>query len=1478
MEKILYRSISFNKQIVLLLVVLFASTRLFSQEVNYKEPPQVFNNGEIHNSRVNSQFLPDMLDSQIVEPNHISLNPKTYIKLNAKSDMGSFRWAITHIRFEVYYFLANGTLDMSSPDYLDLIVEYNPLNNSNQFKDVAEHVVTNRYGIRVKVLDVDTTFPTDGSHTTDVEENIVVELGFECERYFQLTEQLTSMSYSINTETNEIGVNSAVNLRLGWDQLAGATDYELEWTWVDNFDNPLSDGSISTLTANHVLFSNKDFEKNCTRIKTKNTYFEIPLIYSHGFIIYRVRGVGRFLDEPSKLLFGEWSSGNTNKINVEDWANHFVEVEDHERQKNWQFQSSYGEEGKKKEVVSYFDGSLRNRQTVTKNNSDDNAIAGEVVYDNQGRPAIDILPVPLFKKNYLRYFNFLNKNTHDNGYTHNDFDWDTLKEICNTAVSGMSTETGASNYYSMHNEFGGPNIDYVPDALEYPFSQVEYTADNTGRVKRKGGVGPTHQLGGGHEMRYFYTTPFQEELDRLFGYSVGFASHYKKNIVIDPNGQVSVSYIDPMGRTVATSFVGESPKALIALDEVKNGNHTDLRVDLMNNTQPEHLDTPTDNNILGSTGVFSDLNDKLTLAKEIIVAGNNVGYHFEYRIQNENYFSPDKCSTLYPFVYDLRLGLRDECGDEKFNEFIPDGGSLYKKIGDTTNPIPLTQFAYDKVLNTGTYSLIKELKVNEEALNSFADKYIDEIKYEGSGPNCYVSPQVFTSSATDSTCQSDCTSCINEIGTQESFIKNQLIDHYNNSSFTFNLASNIVNFTDSDIDINGTDLINVSEVNLLRDGFKNDWTELKNGCNRLCGPTFASSCSINETMLISDLSPKGQYGNDDLVNVNTDPDGAEDFQITNTMSIFNSVGTSQLYYNGSSTHIDWRTPLTPYKDENGEESFVQVELNADTTTVTDDYLPEVFDNSQIITETISGIEVKKVRPQNLKKVTDFINTFWLPSWVNSLLPYHPEYCYLNYSKQLCTRTKNTKILKTPTSSATDVEYRDLSTDEYDDYLQYLTTFQGAVNSDFASATTGISAISLFDNDPYFQNNFTGYEDTNLYNWRRSIMTEAINTEYENHGKTMLTEAYGIVMCNAITPCPTTFSFSSLTPEQKNKLWNTYKNLYISLKSKVKYVFLNVYAKQNGCYNGCIGNDSPTTITNVIKYYNNAGNILGVFNGVSSTIPQLCSATNTNYYTKEKRFIRADFGYDSGVSESAALSQITAQNDYQYYAQTGACPLLSDLELYLDGYFQSATSNFPTSGQAVQQYLTQDLMNGFASNTVLSFPITPTAPTLSTQVSNGNKTLTFQYSVLTSTNQLVLTLPSSGIASGIDWTNYLTTWTIVDFKQLYYNALQSSLTDTANLTFAFSAVAVVIIGGQTKEIVVTGTTRAAVGECGLVNDGIGQVLDNNTATSDSMQGCSKKYKFKEAFLRFLNQLRTGGNLFSSSVSLATKSTVPSGLKK
>src|SRR5690606_10095756 len=158
--------------------------------------------------------------------------------------------------------------------------------------------------------------------------------------------------------------------------------------------------------------------------------------------------------------------------------------------------------------------------------------------------------------------------------------------------------------------------------------------DNTGRIRRQSGVGVDHKLGSGHETQYFYLQPSQEELNRLFGYKVGYKARYKKNMVIDANGQVSVSYLDPQGRVIATAIAGGSPAMFDNLEDEANTNmHRVAFADLLGKQDPADPDTPVDDNNLFSSGRFGTLKDQLIMSTELGVTQENSVYDFNYALQ-----------------------------------------------------------------------------------------------------------------------------------------------------------------------------------------------------------------------------------------------------------------------------------------------------------------------------------------------------------------------------------------------------------------------------------------------------------------------------------------------------------------------------------------------------------------------------------------------------------------------------------------------------------------------------------------------------------------------------------------------------------------------------------------------------------------------------------------------------------------------------
>ncbi len=360
----------------------------------------------------------------------------------------------------------------------------------------------------------------------DVTQMLVLENRMSVRRDYTFT--CTTQASGVTHEVGEASASGNIDeLKVQWtlEPGAGITHYDVEWTWVDveGLDYYKTGGSFDPV---------KLFTKNATRITVISALDEypVPLIYDgDGYLFYRVRPVQQ--KENGDIVPGTWST---------DESVTWYHYEDgHEPGLNWQASTSYAEDGKRKTVIQYFDGTLRGRQTVTKSISRDPVypndsvytIVAESLYDYQGRPTINILPAPTLNK-VIEYAHNFNKFTTD-VYPKTLYDLVPLEgEKCATYTPDLDSSSGTSQYYSSNNlliaGFIATNHNYIPSAFGYPYTETRYTDDPTGRVAAQGGVGQEYQLNKGHETKYFYGSADQEELDALFGTEVGDASHYFK--------------------------------------------------------------------------------------------------------------------------------------------------------------------------------------------------------------------------------------------------------------------------------------------------------------------------------------------------------------------------------------------------------------------------------------------------------------------------------------------------------------------------------------------------------------------------------------------------------------------------------------------------------------------------------------------------------------------------------------------------------------------------------------------------------------------------------------------------------------------------------------------------------------------------------------------------------------------------------------
>lgn len=779
----------------------------------------------------------------------------------------------------------------------------------------------------------------DGNNNviSTIPKNLYLEAATEVERYGVINPSLVPAATDLRLGAS---FNTANELEVSWSVLAGAEDYDLEWTYVNDFD--ANGNAMSPTTADAQL--RLDFEHNATRVTLSGNSFNVPLVFDQGYLAFRLRAASYVLDGGQLLrVTGAWTytppaplsfTGlpdylkipTLSQFRAANTSHVFYISAGHRKRLNWQYNAVYAEEGKKKEVVSYYDGSLRNRQTVTKTSSEKKLIVGETIYDHEGRGAITVLPAPVAGANpainFVLGFNLNTITPTPVTYNRNNFDLDA--NSCQAIAAGaMSTTNGAAQYYSPQNPEQTNAQRFLPNAGGFPFTQVEYMPDNTGRVRRQSGVGPDHELGSGHETKYYYGQPAQEELDRLFGADVGFSKHYNKVVTVDANGQTSVSYVDQEGRTIATGLAGNAtdPQTGLALplDPLKeNGSGTlthqarqmnNFTVDLLSKLNDNAVDTDQDNNQLTVNG------DALELNMPLLVTGAST-YNFTYSLDGVA-FTPACAAICYNCVYDLEIDVKDACG------VSAQGFPVSQTVGSfntTCSAGNLAQFDFSPspisvALTPGTYTVVKRLKINQTALDSAIADYIRR------------------------------SACAQQ--------KDAMI--------TAAIAA---------VDVSG--------------------------CNTACAECqeYISPCEASFQALLTDVSPYGQYAEYKDANGNNNPG-------IHLLSVLND-GTGNLLpkANANWRNPKYETNNNPNYYEADGLTISRIPV----TILNGNYLPaiqNVNDLTDANGAAYSGSGQAYVLPQKLANVEDFV-FYWKDSWAMSLVTYHPEYCYYEWCKGYAT--------------------------------------------------------------------------------------------------------------------------------------------------------------------------------------------------------------------------------------------------------------------------------------------------------------------------------------------------------------------------------------------------------------------------------------------------------------------------------------------
>ena len=751
----------------------------------------------------------------------------------------------------------------------------------------------------------------------NLSEILLLQNEMRVNRFFELINNATYATF--NGPASVSNPVDAVPVSWSWPASGIGNNYtQLEWTWLE--DELAPNYYIPNTT---TVDETKLFEYNSTRLDLplSITSYNIPLFYDGvGKLYYRIRPVT--IKGNGSRSDGAWCVART------------CSYGGHNNDLNWQVRTSFAEDGKLKSVMEYYDGSLRSRQTVTKENVNNTTITAESFYDYEGRPSIQILPAPGINT-IIQYQANLNMF---NGQTANQnpaelFDLQPLNST-SSLTPALATTTGTSRYYSPSNDEinVGPNKN-IPDAEGYPYTVTRYTPDATGRIMAQSGVGPAHKMSSTRETKYYYGTPAQEELDGLFGTEVGNYTHYFKNMVKDANGQMSVSYTDMHGRTIATALAGDAPSNLLPLDINNPVNY------------PNQAGTTITRNLLNA-GTNVEKGNSIESINTILVPATTT-YNFQYSL------APDKlqltsCTNTqlcYDCMYDLEVSITDESGDLapmvwKFTNVSlnPDDDCntatpALTLVSGTGVTIVGNTISFSQQLQPGSYAVRKTLTLSEASFQNYKAQFLTI----GKGI-CKTEQQlidsVYNVLVTSNNCGNPpsitCQACLDELGTYTAFRTAYLASLGNPNPVSPSLEAEI------------TAAFNAALAS----------------CNSICNNSSATLSSKRQLMLADMMPYGGQYATESPI------DPLAGTTMYDKYNIFSNTAMGQPFYKNP---WDANKQLDYYRTDAG-----------------------------VIDETIHPGGSGYTTLNNMTK-DEFAQQF-TPSWANALLPHHPEYDRLVYAE------------------------------------------------------------------------------------------------------------------------------------------------------------------------------------------------------------------------------------------------------------------------------------------------------------------------------------------------------------------------------------------------------------------------------------------------------------------------------------------------
>ncbi|MBT1709850.1 hypothetical protein KK062_16515 [Fulvivirgaceae bacterium PWU5] len=370
-------------------------------------------------------------------------------------------------------------------------------------------------------------------------------------------------------EQDIVDVQNIKLLNLQAAQEAGIRRWEQTFTW----ETPCTDvlNYVFQMFKQYGETPNLDLEDTWTdalQIETEDSDPSLTLSMAEGTGLYHWR----------VIPLGNKPGGIANPANwpAPPYATATLDYHHPEEQKNWIYSRTFTEGNKVTEQIAYANGLNQGAQQQTRIQGINKVVALQTIADYSGRTVITTLPVPLAGEGQLGYVpKLLQKNTGGALYQASDFD-------------GLATPAPAkdvSGYYSGEPAAAVDN-DRVASAGGYPFSQVVYVPDGTGRVAEEAGVGAANSKAGKKTRRINYDRPTEAELVAMFGIEAPEVSGVVKVITYDNNDIANVTFQTKDGKVVATALtltgttgpfaqLNPAPKNITFVENVQNNKRLD---------------------------------------------------------------------------------------------------------------------------------------------------------------------------------------------------------------------------------------------------------------------------------------------------------------------------------------------------------------------------------------------------------------------------------------------------------------------------------------------------------------------------------------------------------------------------------------------------------------------------------------------------------------------------------------------------------------------------------------------------------------------------------------------------------------------------------------------------------------------------------------------------------------------------------------